>query len=65
MANTCILGNIIYKFCYWHKLNLVVLILVDKDLKISFHYTILSPCLLIYLRINSSRKFLPDNEKIA
>ena len=42
MANTSIFNFIINKFCFKKKLYLIILLKIDKNLKIGFHYAILS-----------------------
>ena len=54
MANIGIFSIIISEFCYKKKLYLIILSKVDKNLKISFYYTILLFNLTIYLRIEDN-----------
>lgn len=63
VANPCIFCVIIYKFSHWQKFSPVTLLLLDKNLKIHLYYSILSPCLAIFMRIKDSRKFLRDTKK--
>lgn len=63
MASTCILSIVIYKFIYGQGLCLVVLFLVDKSIKISLHYAILSLVLVIYLWIEYSEKLCLISKK--
>ena len=42
MASARIFGVIIDKLCYEKKLCLIILLEVDKGLKVGFYYTILS-----------------------
>ena len=65
VASTGIFGIIIGKFCYKKKLYLIILLKVDKNLKISFYYTILPFNLVVYLRIKSGKKSLLNIKKIA
>lgn len=41
LANTCVFGIIIGKFCHWQKLSLIILFLIDKNLKKDFYDAIL------------------------
>ena len=49
MANTSIFGIFIGKFCYGKKLYSIILLKVDKSLKVGFYYSILPFCLTICL----------------
>ena len=51
IADTDILGVIICKFGYWQELCLVILFLVDEDLKLYLYCDILLFGLIAYLKI--------------
>ena len=57
IADIDIYGIIIGKLCYKKKLCLIILLKVDKNLKVSFYCTILSLSLTICLWVKSSKKF--------
>ena len=65
MASTGILGIIVNKLCHKKKLCPIILLKVDKNLQIGFHYTILSLSLAICLRVESGKKSLLNVEEIA
>ena len=65
MVNTNIFGIIINKFYYKKKLYLIILFKVNKYLKISFYYTILSLDLAIYLWLKDDKRFLFNIKKIV
>ena len=54
IVNIGIFGIIVSKLYYKKKLYLIILFKVDKDLKISFYYTILLFSLIIYLKIKNN-----------
>ena len=56
MANISIFGIIVDKLCHGKKLYLIILLKVDKNLKIGFYYTILPLNLVVCLQIKSDRK---------
>ena len=60
MAVASILGMIVSKFCYEKKLCSIILLKFDKNLEISFYYTILPLSLVVYLWKESDRKFSLD-----
>ena len=64
-ADADILSIIVEKFCYRKKLCPIILLEVDKNLKIDIHYTILFFGLLIYLGVKNGGNFLLDAKKIA
>ena len=53
ITNTSIFDIIVNKLYYKKKLYQIILFDIDKDLKISFYYTILFLSLTIYLKIES------------
>ena len=60
IAGTSIFDVIVGKLRYKKKLCPVILLEIDKDLKICLHYTILLFGLAIYLQIKGSEKLLLD-----
>ena len=54
VASASIFNIIISKFYYKKKLYLIILFKIDKSLKISFYYTILSFDLAIYFKIEGN-----------
>ena len=58
MAIASILVIIIGKFCRTKKLYLIILLKVDKNLEISFYYSILLLILAISLQIERDKEFL-------
>ena len=64
MTIAYILKIIINKFSYWKKVYPVILLKIDKKLKVGFYYTILHLVLTIYLRLDSGRKLLFDAKKL-
>ena len=65
MANTCIFGIIISKLGYRQECNLIILLEIDKSLKISFYNTVLPLCLAICLRVKRGKEFPLNAEKVA
>ena len=65
MANAGILSIIIGEFCYKKKPYSIILLEVDKDLEVGFHYTILSFNLAVRLRMEGSEKSPLDAKEIA
>lgn len=49
---------VVYKFCHKQKLSLVVMPLIDKNLKIYLYYTIPSLCLAISLWMINYKELL-------
>ena len=60
VVGTCILYIIIGKLHNWEKPSSVVLMVVDKDLEVGLHCTILLFCLPVCLGMKYGRKFLLD-----
>ena len=56
---------IICKFCYEKKSCLVILLLIDKCLKIGFYCTIISFILIIYLKMESGREILLNIKEVS
>ena len=54
IVGASIFGIVIGKLCYKQKQYLLILLEVDKDLKVSFYYTVLSLDWAIYLRMESN-----------
>ena len=65
MVSIGILGIVVGKLCYEKKLYSIILLKVDKGLKIGFHYTILLFGLTICLWIKNSKEFPLNAKKIA
>ena len=61
VAGTGIFGIVVYKFNHWQEKFLVILLLVYKNSKIYFHYTVLPFSFVIGLRIESHRESLFDS----
>ena len=64
MANASILGIIISKLCNRKKLCSVILLKVDKNLEISFYYTILLFDLTVCLWVEGGRESPLNAEEI-
>lgn len=64
MANACILGIIIGKFGYWQDFNSVVLLEIDKNLKVGFYFIILLLNLTVYLRMKGDIELVLNPEEI-
>lgn len=60
VASIYIFGIIINKLSYWEELNLVILLVVNKNPEISLYYTILSLNLAVNLKIEGSKELLLD-----
>lgn len=59
----CVVGASIFciiidQFNYWKEFCPIVLLKVDKDLEIDFHYTVLPFSLAVNLRVKGSKKSL-------
>ena len=65
MADIGIFDIIIGKLCYKKKLYSIILLKVDKDSEISFHYTILLFSLAICLQVKGNRESLLDAKEIT
>ena len=65
MANAGILGVFISKLCYKKKLYPIILLKVDKDLKVSFHCAIQSFGLIVHLWVEGNRESLLNAREIA
>lgn len=65
IMSICILCIIVYKFCYEQESYLVILLSVDKNMRVRFHGTVLPFGLAIFLRIEDYRKLLLDVKKVA
>ena len=65
IVNIGIFGIIVGKFYYKKKPCLIILLKVNKGLKISFYHTILSFDLTIRLWIKSNKKSLFNAKEIA
>ena len=65
ITGTDIFNIIINKLCYRKKLYSIILFEINKNLKISFYYTILSFNLAIYLWIEDNEEFLHNIKKIV
>lgn len=64
MASAGIFSVIIHKLIYQQKFNLIVLLKIDKNLKINLYNTLLLFDLAISLKIKSNKKLPLDLEKI-
>ena len=58
VAGNSILGIIVSKLCYEKSLYPIILLKVDKSLKVGFYCTILPLNLAVYLKVKCDRKFL-------
>ena len=65
MADTGIHGIIISKLRYGKKLCPIILLKVDKSLKVGFYYTIIPLSLVVSLRVEGNRESPLDIEEIA
>lgn len=65
MTVTRILSVIGFIFCHLQEPRLIVLLLINKCIKIILGYTVLTFSLVKYLRIKSSKEPLLDAKKIA
>lgn len=65
IISICILCIIVYKFCYKQESYLVILLLVDKNMWVKFHGTVLPFGLAIFLKIEDYRELLLDVKKVA
>lgn len=59
-----IFSIVICKLSYWQEPDLIVLLKINKDLKIYFYYTILIFGLVINFRVKCSKKSVFDFKKI-
>ena len=57
VANASIFGIIVSKLYYRNKLCLIILIKINKGLKVSFYYALSSFNLAVCLQIEDRRKF--------
>ena len=65
ITGVCIFGIVIQKLNYQKKLGPIVLLEIDKGLKVHFYYTILLFRLAVRLPAKSSEKPLLDIKKVA
>lgn len=65
MASIYVFYNIIYEIRQKQELCPFILFLIDKCWKIDLYYTILLFILVIYLRIECSKKLLLDVKEVA
>lgn len=65
VAGACIVDIVISKFSHGQEPSHIVLLKIDKDLKISLHSAVLPLCLIVYLRIKSDGELPFDAEKVA
>ena len=65
IANANIFGIIISKLYHKKKLYLIILLEINKNLEISFYYTILPFNLAVNLYVEGDDKFLLDAKEIA
>lgn len=65
MTNAYILGIDIYKFCYWQELCLIILLKIDKNIKINIYCIILTLYLSINLKAKRGKKLILDAKKIV
>lgn len=65
MTGASILGFIIYKHSYYLKFSLIVLLKIDKSLKLAIYRAIFLLYLAIYLLIKRGREPLFDIKEIA
>ena len=65
MAGAGILGIVVGKLCHGKKSCLIILLEVDKGLKVGFYCTILPSGLTVRLWIEGGREFSLDAEEIA
>lgn len=64
MANIYVLAVNIYKFNYWQKPGLIVLLQVNKSSKIGLYNIILPLCLAIYKQVKGAEELLLDFKEI-
>lgn len=62
---TCILSIVLCKFHHEQEFYLIVLLLIDKYVKISFYYHIFLLSLAVCLRIKDNGKYLHNTAKVA
>ena len=65
MANASILGIVVGKLCYRKKPCPIILLEVDKDLKIDFYFAILPFGLTVRLLIKSNKESPLDTKEIT
>ena len=65
MAGACIFGIVVCNLSYWEEPSLIVLLEIDKNLEVCFHYTILLFCLVIRLRVKDVGEPPLDAKKVA
>ena len=63
VAGASILGIIIGKLCHGKKPCPIILLEVDKNLEVGFHYTILPLNLAVCLQVESGGEFLLNAKK--
>ena len=59
----CIFGIIVKKLGYWYKLGPIVLLEIDKNLEVRWHYAVLLLSLTVSLRVKYGRKPTFDAKK--
>ena len=65
IANIGIFGIVVSKLRYEKKCCLIILLKVDKDLEVGFHYTILPLSLAVCLWVKGGGESLLDAKKIT
>ena len=65
MSGACVFCIIMNKLGYWQDPCPVILLEVDKDLKIPLHGIVLPLDLSVYLRIEGGRKLLLDTKEVV
>ena len=65
MAGTCVFDIIVSKLVYWYKLSPIVLLEIEKSLKVSFHSTDLPFGLAVSLRIKGRGKLMLNAKEVA
>ena len=65
MFDASIFGVVVYKFYFEKKPCPIILLKVDKSLKIGFYYTILPLSLAVCLQVKSAEEFLLDAKEIT
>lgn len=64
VADAHIINIIINKLSHWGKSNLIILLIVNKNPEISFHYTVLPFNLAVSLKIEGDKELLLDSQKV-
>ena len=65
VANACIFCVIVSEFSHWKEPSPIILLVVDKNPEIGFHYTVLPLGLAVSLREEGGEKLLFNLQKVA